>query len=181
MVGPKLFSFLYNDPLLQDFNSYFNRVKSTTDLVKLEIEIEEKLDKRIELKSVSINGDVDYLELRTMIITNSVESQLLRSRLCHLRIETYKDLKRLKERMDSLKKYLMVEYKGQLDSMGIKTQTDKNYLIETCFLDCVNFISELETLEQSLIFFIEDLDKNLWTLKNLVDILELVFKGRVGI
>lgn len=181
MLSSKIFSFLYNDPLLQDFNSYFNKVKGSVDLIKLELELDEKLDKRIALKSVSLNGDIDYLELRTMIINNSVESQLLRSRLCHLRIESYKHLKRLKERMDSLRKYMTVEYKTQLDQLGIKTQTDKNYIIETCFLDCTNFITELETLEQSIIFFIDDLDKNLWTLKNLVDILELVFKGRVGI
>ena len=125
-----------------------------------------------------MTGDVDYLELRTMIINNSVESQLLRSRLCHLRIEVFKHLKKLRERMDSLKKYLFIEYKSQLDQLGMKTQADKNYIIESCFLDCGTFVSELEVLEQSLIYFIEDLDKNLWTLKNLVDVLELVFRGR---
>ena len=181
MSTARIFSFLYNDQQLIDFNKYYDRIKNTVDLVQLEVELEQKLNKRVELKSVGLGGDVDYGELRTTIITNSIESQLLRSRLCHLRLEIFGKLKRLKDRVDALKKYLFIEYKPQLDQLGLKTQADKNYIIETCFLDCTNFINELEVLEQSIVYFIEDLDKNLWTLKNLVDVLEITFKSKIGV
>lgn len=177
MTTSKIFSFLYNDPQLIAFNAYYNGAKRGIDLVKLEIELEQRMDKRVELKSLGVGGDVDYDALRTTIITNSVESQLLRSRLCHLRIEVFGKLKRLKERVEALKKYLFIEHKASLDQLGMKTQADKNYIIETCFFDCEQFISELETLEQSFLFLIEDIDKNTWTLKNIVSVLELTFKG----
>lgn len=178
MLTSKLFSFLYNDQRLQEFNAHLVKAKKQVDITQLELEIETKLDKRVQLKSVSLAGDVDFLDLRNMIITNSVESQLLRSRLSHLRIEVYKHLKRLEEYSENVRKYLFIEHKLQLEQLGMKTQADKNYIIETCFFDCNTFITELKVLQESLVFFIEDLDKNLWTLKNLVDVLELAFRGR---
>jgi hypothetical protein len=181
MITNRTFFFLFNDPRLLEFLVYYENTKKQIDTLRIEVELEQKLTKRIELKSVSLLDDVDYSSLRTMIINNSIESQLLRSRLCHMRIEIFSKLKRLSERQDALKKYLFIEYRPQLEAQGMKTQADKNYIIDTCFIECAQFITELETLQEAIVFFIEDLDKNLWTLKNLVDVLELTFKNKVGI
>lgn len=178
MLTSKLFSFLYNDVRLQDFYKHLANAKKQIDPIKIEIEVEDRLDKRVTLKSVTVTGDIDHLELQKMIITNSLDSQILRSRLCHLRIEVYKNLKKLEEYSESMKKFLFIEYKNQLDQLGMKTQADKNYIIETCFFECSTFVNELKILEQSLVFFIEDIDKNTWTLKNAVSVLELAFRGR---
>lgn len=176
-----LLSFISNDSNLLNFNVYFQTIKARTDLIKIELELEHKLQQRVQLRNVSLGDDVDYHLLKTMIITNSIDSQLLRSRLCHLHIELHSVSKRLKDKAETLRKYLFVEHRAQLEALGLKTQADKNYLIESCFLECSMFITEVDALRESLVFFIEDLDKNLWTLKNLVSVLELTFKNKVGL
>lgn len=176
-----IFSFLHNDDRILEFQKYLNRVKKLIDPVKIEVELDSKLEKRVQLKSIQPLMDHDYSELKSMILTNSVESQLLRSRLCHLRIEVYKHSRKLSDYVEGLKKYLFITHKNQLELLGLKTQADKNYIIDSCFLEASTFLTELQVLEQALVFFIEDLDKNLWTLKNLVSVLELSVKNKVGI
>jgi hypothetical protein len=175
----RVFSFLYQDPRYIDFYKYYERIKTTINTVTIEIEVEERLNKRVRLRELTTGEDIDYALLKDTIIVNSSESQRLRSRLCHLRIEVFSKLKTLRERTETLKKYLFISYKTDLDSFGLKTQADKNYILDSCFIDVTQFICELETLEQSLVFFIEDLDKNSWTMKNLTDLLELTFRAKI--
>lgn len=176
-----LFSFLYNDRHTLDYNVFLATMKSKIDLIKIDLELEDKMNKRVSLKVPKLSDDLDYNALKLMIIDNSIQSQVLRSRLCHLHIEIHKILKRLSDREETLRKYLFITYKAQLEQLGLKTQADKNYLIDSCFLDSALYVSELATLKESIQFLMEDLDKNLYTIKHLVSLLELSFKTRTNI
>lgn len=181
MMTSSFFSFLYNDPELLKYNTIFAQFKAKTDLIKIDLELDQKMAQRLMLKSVQLGDDVDYTALRTMIVNASIDSQVLRSRLCHMHIEIHKSLKRLNDRSSILRKYLFATYRPQLEAHGLKTQADKNYVIDSCFLQSDLFLTELTTLKESIVFFIEDLDKNLWTLKSLVDVLEISFKTRTNV
>lgn len=175
------FTFLHNDPSILTFNTYFAQCKAKIDVIKIEQELEQKIHQRVSLSSVRMADDIDYNALRTMLVNNSIDSQILRSRLSHMRIEVYKTLSKLTERLNSLKKYLLARYKNEFESYGLKTQADKSHLVDSTFLHCDEFLIELTTLKDSLLFLIEDLDKNSYTLKNLVEVLSISFKNRTNI
>ena len=119
-----LFSFLSLNEKFLTFSEFYEGVKKRINPDSIEIEIETKLEKRILLTQIGSVQD-NPIKVQDMLARSSIDSQVLRSRFTFLRNECYKYAKKLEDYSNSLKKYLVIEYRLQLEQMGIKTQTDK--------------------------------------------------------
>lgn len=172
-----LLSFLWEDDQYKEFNNFFNRIKNSISVSSIELEINQKIEKRGQLKVINMAITDDYTELKNIIISSSLENQILRSRLTHLKVEVYKNQKKLDDYQESIQRYLFVTYKDDLEKLGYKTQADKGYIIGCLFIDFTRFINDLKALDQTIEFLIKDIDQQSWTLKNIISMLEIVFKN----
>ncbi len=119
----------------------------------------------------------DYSELKNVIVSGSLEGQILRSRLVHLKVDCYRNLKKIDEYKESIQKYLFVTYKDELDKLGYKTQADKGYIVSCLFIEVNRFVESLKTLDETIEFLIKDIDQQSWTLKNIISVMELAIKS----
>lgn len=172
-----LLGFLYQDEQYREFCNLFDKIKKQISATAIEVEIDEKIEKRSSLKSINMALTEDYSELKNMVISGSLDAQILRSRLVHLKVQCHKNLKKIDDYKENIQKYLFVNYKDELDKLGYKTQADKGYVISCLFIEVNRFIESLKTLDETIEFLVKDIDQQSWTLKNIISVMEIVFKN----
>jgi hypothetical protein len=177
MQQSSVLAFLYGDEKYREFYNFFNAVKKQISPVLVENELEQKIEKRKTLHIPATLASEDYMELKDTVISASLEGQVLRSRLTAIKIDCYKNLKKIDDYRENIQKYLFVTYKDELDKLGYKTQADKGYIINCLFIEVNRFLESLKTLDETVEFLIKDIDQQSWTLKNIISVLELVVKS----
>ena len=126
------------------------------------------------IQSIRVANKLDVIkdDLVGQVIANSARDQGYRSRLAEMSFKAYRAKHKLSIAVDKLKRYLQVEYRSEI-SQTYKTQADRRDFIDSTLEEFVAFIRDMEHLGEQADLLIEDIDKNAWGLKLVLNAVEV--------
>lgn len=162
---------LNKDPKYQKFRLLVDKNKFSIDSTEI----------TKELKTLHVTRIVRSLDPKNLINDNqsnlinaSIQNQAIRSRVVEIKMECYTKYNLLDNYVSKLKDYLISQYND--DFKELKTIKEKQGYLSNFFSGETTMLNEINTVIEICDILIEDLDKSAWSIKALVELLDLTVK-----
>lgn len=164
---PDLKELMSEDEKIQRYRRIVSNIKKSIDLEKLDAELARLHAGRLSRQLYGKHPSPDSL------INAALQDAANRSRMAEIRVEATRQLSILEVAIDSVKKYIMHEYKDHM--IGIKTKGERVGFAEQRLTSGVDFAKKVENMIERADFLIKDIDQTGFSLKHSIACLEILY------
>lgn len=112
-------------------------------------------------------------KFQTRFMRAVLQNQSNRSRAVEIRMRCFRVQSRLTRHLDRLAKLLLARYSEQLNRT-LSTKAERDNLVRSAFSRADDLLQEITTTMQLADMFIADIDAASWTVKHIIDAMQLI-------